>query len=191
MNNVVLGAVTAYGLALREGFVGTLQEWLDSLHARIGENGNWWVGDTDTGVLADPSDLQELTRQAEESASFAKNEADRVEAIVEAFSPNHITDAEREAWNSKAEKPDAVIVTLTADGWNSTAKTQTVTAVGVLADESKQLITPTPAAASRVVYYDAGIFCTGQAAGTLTFTARKGVPSVDLTVYVTIQEVKA
>ena len=80
-------------------------------------------------------------------------------------------------------------VTLTASGWSS-SKTQTVTVTGVLADETKQLITPAPAAASQAAYYNAGIRCTGQEADNLTFTA-KTIPTADLTVYVTIQEVGA
>ena len=83
----------------------------------------------------------------------------------------------------------SVAVTLTASGWSS-SKTQTVTVSGVLADETKQLITPTPAIASQTAYYNAGIRCTGQAANSLTFTA-KTIPTADLTVYVTIQEVGA
>ena len=79
-------------------------------------------------------------------------------------------------------------VTLAAASWDSTAKTQTVTATGVLADETAQLIQPTPALASQTAYYDAGILCTGQAANSLTFTADT-IPTADLTVYVTIQEV--
>lgn len=89
-----------------------------------------------------------------------------------------------------AEKPKLLSVSLKASGWDSSAKTQTVTVSGVLADETKQLITPTPALASQAAYYDAVILCTGQAAGQLTFTAKK-VPTDDLTVYVTIQEVGA
>ena len=81
-------------------------------------------------------------------------------------------------------------VTLSASGWNSAAKTQTVTVSGVLANETKQLITPAPAAASQAAYYNAGIRCTGQEADKLTFTA-KTIPTVNLTVYVVIQEVVA
>ena len=87
-----------------------------------------------------------------------------------------------------ANKAKSVAVTLTASAWDSSAKTQTVTVSGVLADETKQLITPAPALASQAAYYDAVILCTGQAANKLTFTAKK-VPTDDLTVYVTIQEV--
>ena len=91
-------------------------------------------------------------------------------------------------WHS--DKPISKSVTLSASGWNSSAKTQTVTVSGVLADETKQLITPTPALASQTAYYNAGIRCTGQSANKLTFTA-KTIPTADLRVYVTIQEVGA
>ena len=94
------------------------------------------------------------------------------------------------AVEGNAEKPKLLSVSLKASGWNSSAKTQTVTVSGVLADETKQLITPTPAIASQTAYYNAGIRCTGQSAGKLTFTA-KTIPTANLTVYVTIQEVGA
>lgn len=87
-----------------------------------------------------------------------------------------------------AEMPVSTAVTLSASGWNSSSKTQTVTVPGVLTDETKQLITPTPAIASQTDYYNAGIRCTNQAADSLTFTAET-VPTEDLTIYVTIQEV--
>lgn len=87
-------------------------------------------------------------------------------------------------------KPKYVTVTLSSSGWDSTAKTQTAAVSGVLADETKQLITPTPAIASQTAYYNAGIRCTGQSTNSLTFTA-KTIPTADLTVYVTIQEVGA
>lgn len=89
-----------------------------------------------------------------------------------------------------ANKAKSVAITLTASGWNSSSKTQTVTVSGVLADETKQLITPTPALASQAAYYEAVVLCTRQSANQLTFTAKK-IPTADLTVYVTIQEVSA
>ena len=130
----------------------------------------------------------------------------------------HVTAAERTKWDSKQDKltfdatptanstnpvtsggvkteldkkanaPKSVSVTLAAASWDSTAKTQTVTVTGVSATETAQMITPTPALASQTAYYDAGILCTGQAAGSLTFTANT-IPTADLTVYVVIQEV--
>lgn len=53
--------LSAYDLAVQNGFEGTLDEWLDSLKGTdgkdgvtpfIGKNGNWWVGNTDLGISA-------------------------------------------------------------------------------------------------------------------------------------------
>ena len=44
---------SAYEIAVENGFNGTVQEWLKSLHGispHIGENGNWFIGDKDTGI---------------------------------------------------------------------------------------------------------------------------------------------
>ena len=46
-----------YELAVKDGFIGTFREWLKSLQGEspyIGPNGNWFIGDTDTGILASP-----------------------------------------------------------------------------------------------------------------------------------------
>ncbi len=87
-----------------------------------------------------------------------------------------------------AATPKILSINLLASSWDSVALTQTVTATGILADEMAQFITPTPALSSQSAYYDAGILCTGQAENSLTFTCET-VPTVDLTVYVVIQEV--
>lgn len=89
-----------------------------------------------------------------------------------------------------APMAQSVAVTLTASGWDSSAKTQTVTVPGISADETAQLITPTPAIADQDIYYESGILCTNQRENNLTFTAET-IPAFDLTVYVTIQEVSA
>lgn len=94
------------------------------------------------------------------------------------------------AVGAKADKPKRASVTLTASGWNSSAKTQTVTVNGVLADESAQVIQPIPAIASQSAYNAAGILATGQAANSITFTAST-VPTADLSVYIVITEVTA
>lgn len=87
-----------------------------------------------------------------------------------------------------AAKPKATLLTLPAASWDATAKTQTVSVPGILADESKQLIQPMPAAASLDAYTAAGIMCVSQAANSLTFKAQT-VPTADIQVYVTVQEV--
>ncbi len=55
---------SAYVVACQNGFEGTEAEWLESLKGErgekgvdgttphIGKNGNWWIGETDTGVPA-------------------------------------------------------------------------------------------------------------------------------------------
>ncbi len=84
--------------------------------------------------------------------------------------------------------PSACKVTLTASGWDSTAKTQSATVSGVLEDESKQLIMPMPAGTSMSAYNEAGIQMTAQAANTVTFTADT-VPKAAIDVWVVVQNV--
>ena len=79
-----LGPVSAYALAKKHGFVGTEAEWLKSLGAHIGENGNWWIGEEDTGVLADPAELSKLTQQAQTAKSAAEDAAGAAAEIAEA-----------------------------------------------------------------------------------------------------------
>ena len=84
--------------------------------------------------------------------------------------------------------PSACKVTLTASGWDSTAKTQSATVSGVLEDETAQLILPMPAGTSMSAYNEAGIQMTAQAANTVTFTADT-VPKADVEVWVVVQAV--
>lgn len=47
--------LSAYEIAKEHGFVGTEEEWLQSLNGvspTIGANGNWYIGELDTGVQA-------------------------------------------------------------------------------------------------------------------------------------------
>ena len=83
----------------------------------------------------------------------------------------------------------SVAITLSASAWDSSALTQTVTVTGVLADETSQLITPTPALSSQAAYYESGILCTGQAADSLTFTATS-VPSTNIEVFIIMQGIE-
>lgn len=64
VNSGELDGASAYELAKNNGFEGTEQEWLASLKGKdgiigkdgltpyIAQNGNWYIGDTDTGVKA-------------------------------------------------------------------------------------------------------------------------------------------
>lgn len=83
-----------------------------------------------------------------------------------------------------ASKPTAQTVKLGGAGWSN--HTQSAAVSGVSADETAQLITITPALENQQAYMNAGVRCTGQSAGHLTFTCDT-VPAADLTVYVVIQ----
>lgn len=85
--------------------------------------------------------------------------------------------------------PKARLVTLSSAGWDATAKTQTVSCLGVVADEGKQMIMPAPTISSTTTYNDAGVQLTGQAADTLTFTT-ENIPTTDVQVYIVMQNVE-
>ncbi len=89
-----------------------------------------------------------------------------------------------------AEKPKAVSVTLTAAGWDSSTKKQTVTVPGVLADTSKQVIWVTQTTEAAIdAYLEAGIVPVAQAANAVTLRADT-VPTADITVNIVVQEVQ-
>lgn len=87
-----------------------------------------------------------------------------------------------------SKSPKFTTVTLAASGWSNNS--QTVTVSGILADETAQLIQPMPAVASQASYMSAGIYCSGQAADSLTFTCSE-TPTEDIALYIVITEVGA
>lgn len=57
-NSDSLKGKSAYEIAVEQGFEGSEAEWLKSLEGEsphIGENGNWFLGDIDLGVVASPN----------------------------------------------------------------------------------------------------------------------------------------
>lgn len=86
------------------------------------------------------------------------------------------------ALSNKAGKSTGVSVTLSASGWDSDAKTQTVSVAGVTAT-ANCIITAAPD--SYMAYAEAGVRCTAQGAGTLTF-ACETVPTADVAANVLI-----
>ena len=140
-------------------------------------------GVTAAQVGADPKGTAASTVSTHNSSTsahstlFAKKQ-DKLTAGTDYATPEQLT-----ALKTKAHK-----VSLTVAGWDSSTKQQTVSVADVVADETAQLILPMPAAASMTAYNGAGIQCTAQAAGKLTFTADT-VPTVAIDVYVTITPV--
>ena len=74
----------------------------------------------------------------------------------------------------------STMVTLTTAGWSNSSQTVSVTGITASSD-----IIVSPANASRDDYIDAGIWCSAQGNGSLTFTCESD-PSVDITVNVLI-----
>ena len=91
-------------------------------------------------------------------------------------------DSVETALNNKAGKSTGVSVTLSASGWNADAKTQTVSVAGVTATANCII---TAATDSYMAYAEAGVRCTAQGAGTLTF-ACETVPTADVAANVLI-----
>lgn len=103
----------------------------------------------------------------------------------------HVTTEEKTAWNAKAEKPKAVSVTLTAAGWDSSTKKQTVTVPGVSADTATQVVWVTFLTETALdAYMDAGIVPVAQGANSVTFRADT-IPTETIPVTVVMQEVSA
>lgn len=85
-----------------------------------------------------------------------------------------------------AAAPTLRQITLTAAGWNSSTKQQTVTCSGVLADAAAQEIHVAPADASYdSVWRTCAVLCVAQGANSLTFQCDT-IPTGDITVYVSI-----
>ena len=82
-------------------------------------------------------------------------------------------------WNNKASK-SSTTASLTVNGWSNNS--QTVNVSGVTASND---VIVSPASASKDGYIAAGIWCSAQAAGMLTFTCTT-VPEDAITVNVTI-----
>ena len=82
--------------------------------------------------------------------------------------------------DAKQEKAKTALVSLAPGSWSSNK--QTVNVSGITANN---IVIVTPAPTSLSAYGEAGVYCSAQAAGKLTFTCTE-VPSVTLNVNVII-----
>lgn len=136
-----LGPVSAYALAKKHGFVGTEAEWLKSLGPHIGSNGNWWIGEEDTGVLADPAELRSLTQQAQtakDAAEDAAGAAGRSAEAAQRSASNAGNAANVAAAGASAAKTaqEAAAKSASAAAESATAAQTSAEAAGKLADDA-------------------------------------------------------
>lgn len=57
---------SVYDIAVENGFNGTIEEWLESLHgnsSHIGENRNWFIEDKNTGIPEKNTDISRVTEE--------------------------------------------------------------------------------------------------------------------------------
>lgn len=119
---------------------------------------------------------------ASAGTSFKAARADHVH-------PKEVSDDDRATWNGKAEKPTMTTVTLSATGWNSSTKQQTVAVSGILADGTKQQVICSPVDESYDSAWNACyVQCVGHGADSLTFQCDE-IPTAAIEVYVSIQPV--
>ena len=85
----------------------------------------------------------------------------------------------------KQDKIVMVTATLPVESWagSEAPYTQTATVNGILADETAQAIWPSPALSSATAWVNAQIMATGQAANSITFSAKEK-PTEAITVHV-------
>lgn len=203
-------------------YKGTLKG-ADGTTPHIGANGNWYIGDTDTGVSAGGIDLPTVTdadagkylhvnastkklEWAEVKSVGGSGSGDMTKAVYDPKGKAQDIFAYADAKQAKitasgilkgngaggvsaavkgtdyAAPSVGVSVTLRASGWNANAKTQTVSVSGVTATDNL-IITAAPN--SYMAYAKAGVRCTAQGAGTLTF-ACETVPTADVAANVLI-----
>lgn len=125
-------------------------------------------------------DVEGLLKGDGTSVSAAEAGTDYVAPITgKGLSTNDYTTEEKTKLEGLSA-PVARTATLTVAGWSGT--TQTVSVTGVTADS---ILTVTYAPASHDAWLDAGVYCSAQGAGTLTFTC-ESVPSAALTANIVI-----
>lgn len=128
-------------------------------------------------------------------AAEVLGETGQLSALQVSFDPTdfdikstNVQDAIEEVNAKIPAKPILRTATLTTSGWSGNS--QTVTVNGIVADTNAQLIYVSPAnKASATAWGEAGVFCSAQAANSLTFVC-DSTPSANISVNISIQEAR-
>jgi len=178
--------LSAYEIAVKNGFEGTEREWLDSLKGEPGVdgdsvtvnnkravNGNISVNATDIKMMAGSETSETVYDAVASNREALSQQEDELSALQD--SANALADGKSEAKTAQ--------VTLPAASWEESGEvfTQTVAVSGVTTDASRIHLIPSPAPAHYAAYSEAQVRATAQGNGTVTFAA-SDVPEINLTV---------
>ncbi len=118
---------SAYKIAVEKGFVGTIEEWLDSLKGQDGKDGQevelrvdngyiqWKYENSGTwnSLISLPNDIKDLTDSTDLLFSKSYNDLTNKPTIPTELSDlsddsNHrlVTDTEKNTWNAKVDKSE-------------------------------------------------------------------------------------
>ena len=142
------------------------------------ETGQAWQDAPETGLSQDAADARYLKLSGGTMTGFLD--------MSESYIPISLKSVVTRGYVDP-KFPKLTTATLTTSGWSSNS--QTVTVTGVLADSSKQAVRISPADKdSADAWAEAGVWCTGQAADSLTFTC-DSTPTAAINLNIELQEV--
>ena len=146
-------------------------------------------GDNQPTVTIDTKPLLSLSDDIPSAPGTASAGTSDKAARADHVHPKEVSDDDRAAWNGKASKPKACLVTLKSSGWDADAKTQVATVACVVADEAAQMIHPMPKIGQITTYNDSGIQLIAQGDGNVTFMCDT-IPEADVDVWVVTEDVE-
>ena len=187
--------LSAYEIAVKNGFEGSEKEWLSSLKGEPGAAGDQITVNrkraVDGNVTVNATDIYMTPGAQLETVAQAIDKRIMTSDIVNTLDSDE-TDKPLSAAQGKALLGSAVRVynqqvTLTVDGWalNETTELyeQAVEVTGITGDIEKTsvVVSPMPDRETREAYIDADVLLSEQRDGAVLFTA-SSVPAVEMTV---------
>lgn len=161
---------TVYNGKDGEGGSGAGETGADGITPHIGDNGNWYIGEEDTGVKAVGED--------------GTNGADGITPHV-GDNGNWFLGTTDTGVNARGLNDTQLrLVTLTVADWDENL-TQTVHVDGIVEDDLKQVIDIVPTDESKVAFSTCRIECSACGVDSLVFKTSV-VPQTDVTVYVVV-----
>jgi len=137
---------TSYTFKVRNGSKGA-----DGATPHIGDNGNWFIGETDTGVSAAGDGSGGGDSDTDKDAT-----SDEITDVVKRAVKNH-DESDAAHHYTLERKHKGIAVSLPADGWSDNKQT---VAVDGVSDDNTVIVDS--AIASRDAYSKAGVYCSAQ-----------------------------